>query len=33
VQYKDVYPVLVYLNKELSLQQIDLAIAKASEEK
>src|SRR3569623_1553134 len=33
VQYKDVYPVLTYLNKELSLQQIDLAIAKASEDK
>src|SRR3569623_3774292 len=33
VQYKDVYPVLTYLNKELALQQIDLAIAKDSEEK
>ena len=33
VQYKDVYPVLMYLNKELALQQIDLAIAKDSEEK
>ena len=33
VQYKDVYPVLMYLNKELALQQIDLAIAKESEEK
>ncbi len=33
VTYKDVYPVLMYLNKELSLQQIDLAIAKDSEEK
>ena len=33
VQYKDVYPVLTYLNKELQLQQIDLAIAKATEEK
>ena len=31
VQYKDVYPVLTYLNKELALQQIDLAIAKAEE--
>ena len=33
VTYKDVYPVLLYLNKELQLQQIDLAIAKDSEEK
>jgi biopolymer transport protein ExbD len=33
VTYKDVYPVLTYLNKELQLQQIDLAIAKDSEEK
>ena len=33
VTYKDVYPVLMFLNKELQIQQIDLAIAKDSEEK
>ncbi len=33
ITYKDVYPVLTYLNTELQLQQIDLAIAKDSEEK
>ena len=33
ITYKDVYPVLTYLNRELQLQQIDLAIAKDSEEK
>jgi biopolymer transport protein ExbD len=30
--YGKVYPVLMYLNKELQLQQIDLAIAKDSKE-
>ena len=33
VEYSKVYPVLVYLNKELARQEIDLAIAKDSEEK
>jgi biopolymer transport protein TolR len=33
VEYSKVYPVLVYLNKELQVQAIDLAIAKDSEEK
>ncbi len=33
VEYSKVYPVLVYLNKELGRQEIDLAIAKESEEK
>jgi biopolymer transport protein ExbD len=31
--YANVYPVLMYLNKEMQVQQIDLAIAKDSEEK
>jgi biopolymer transport protein TolR len=33
VEYSKVYPVLMYLNRELQVQQIDLAIAKESEEK
>ena len=33
VDYGKVYPVLTYLNKEMQVQQIDLAIAKESEEK
>jgi biopolymer transport protein ExbD len=33
VEYGKVYPVLVYLHKELNLDQIDFAIAKESEEK
>ena len=33
VEYGKVYPVLVYLNKEMARQEIDLAIAKESEEK
>jgi len=33
VDYGKVYPVLMYLNKEMAVQQIDLAIAKDSEEK
>ena len=33
VDYGKVYPVLMYLNKELQVQAIDLAIAKDSEEK
>ena len=33
VEYGKVYPVLVYLNKELGREQIDLAIAKDAEEK
>jgi len=33
VEYGKVYPVLMYLNKEMAVQQIDLAIAKDSEEK
>ena len=32
VDYGKVYPVLTYLNRELQVQQIDLAIAKESEE-
>jgi biopolymer transport protein ExbD len=32
VTYGQVYPVLMYLNQELSMQQIDLAIAKDSED-
>jgi biopolymer transport protein ExbD len=31
VDYGKVYPVLTYLNRELQVQQIDLAIAKDSE--
>jgi len=33
VEYSKVYPILMYLNKEMSVQAIDLAIAKESEEK
>ena len=33
VEYGKVYPVLVYLNKEMLAEHIDLAIAKDSEEK
>src|SRR5580704_14814123 len=33
IEYGKVYPVLTYLNKEMQVQQIDLAIAKDSEEK
>ena len=33
VDYGKVYPVLMYLNKEMQVQAIDLAIAKESEEK
>jgi biopolymer transport protein TolR len=33
LEYGKVYPVLTYLNKEMQVQQIDLAIAKDSEEK
>ena len=33
IEYGKVYPVLMYLNKDLAVQQIDLAIAKDSEEK
>jgi biopolymer transport protein ExbD len=33
VEYSKVYPVLMYLNKELAVQAIDLAIAKESEER
>jgi biopolymer transport protein ExbD len=32
VEYGKVYPVLMYLNKEMAVQQIDLAIAKDSKE-
>jgi len=32
IEYAKVYPVLVYLNKEMSMQSIDLAISKDSEE-
>ena len=32
-EYQKVYPVIVYLNKEMAMQSIDLAIAKDSEEK
>ena len=32
-EYQKVYPVIVYLNKEMQMQSIDLAIAKDSEEK
>jgi biopolymer transport protein ExbD len=33
LEYGKIYPVLTYLNKEMAVQQIDLAIAKDSEEK
>ena len=33
VEYGKIKPVIVYLNKELAMQQIDLAIAKAKDEK
>jgi biopolymer transport protein TolR len=33
VEYSKVYPVLEYLNKTMAVQQVDLAIAKDSEEK
>ena len=33
VEYSKVYPVLEYMNKIMQLQQVDLAIAKNSEEK
>jgi biopolymer transport protein ExbD len=33
VEYSKVYPVLEYMNKIMQLQQVDLAIAKDSEEK
>jgi biopolymer transport protein ExbD len=32
VEYSSVYPVLEYMNKTMALQQVDLAIAKDSEE-
>ena len=32
-EYQKVYPVIQYLNKEMAMQAIDLAIAKESEEK
>jgi biopolymer transport protein ExbD len=32
VEYSKIYPVLTYLNKELAVQAIDLAIAKESDE-
>ena len=31
VEYGKIKPVIVYLNKELAMQQIDLAIAKAKD--
>jgi biopolymer transport protein TolR len=33
VEYQKVYPVIDYLNKQMAMQAIDLAIAKESEEK
>jgi biopolymer transport protein TolR len=33
VEYQKVFPVIAYLNKEMAMQSIDLAIAKDSEEK
>jgi biopolymer transport protein ExbD len=33
VEYAKVYPVLEYMNKTMALQQVDLAIAKESEDK
>ena len=33
LEYKDVYPVLEYMNRDMAMQSVDLAIAKDSEEK